>query len=48
MLRPLTAKVRSLAVYDLNGRRLVNAKKGINIVKKVMSDGTVKTTKVVK
>ena len=43
-----TAKVRAIEVYDLNGRRLVNAKKGINIVKKVMSDGTVKTQKIVK
>jgi hypothetical protein len=43
-----TAKVRSIAVYDLNGRRVVKANKGINIVKKVMSDGTVKTQKVVK
>lgn len=43
-----TATVRALEVYDLNGRRLVNAKKGINIVKKVMSDGTVKTQKIVK
>ena len=43
-----TLKVRALEVYDLNGHRLVNAKKGINIIKKVMSDGTVQTTKVVK
>ena len=43
-----TAKVRSLAVYDLNGRRVAKSTKGINIVKKVMSDGTVKTSKVVK
>jgi hypothetical protein len=43
-----TAKVRSIAVFDLNGRRVVKANKGINIVKKVMSDGTVKTQKVVK
>ena len=43
-----TLKVRALEVYDLNGHRLVNAKKGINIIKKVMSDGTVQTTMVVK
>ena len=43
-----TVKVRALEVYDLNGHRLATAKKGINIVKKVMSDGTVQTTKVVK
>lgn len=43
-----TAKVRAIEVYDLNGHRLVNAKKGISIVRKLMSDGTVKTSKVVK
>ena len=41
-------KVRALQLYDLNGRRIVTAQKGIQIVKKMMSDGTVKTQKVVK
>ena len=43
------AKVRALEVYDLNGRRLPAAgQKGIVIVKKYMSDGTVRTEKVLK
>lgn len=43
-----TAKVRAIEVYDLNGRRIQKAQKGLNIVKRVMSDGSVKTSKVVK
>lgn len=43
-----TAKVRAIEMYDLNGRRVSSARKGLVIVKKIMSDGTVKTTKVVK
>ena len=43
-----TAKVRSVALFDLNGKRIPTAKKGVVIVKKYMSDGTVKTEKVVK
>jgi hypothetical protein len=35
-------------MFDLNGRRISSARKGLVIVKKVMSDGTVKTQKVVK
>ena len=46
--QPATAKVRALQLYDLNGRRIATAQKGIQIVKKMMSDGTVKTQKVVK
>lgn len=46
--QPATAKVRALQLYDLNGRRIVTAQKGIQIVKKMMSDGTVKTQKVIK
>lgn len=42
------AKVRSVAVYDLNGRRVVRANKGFSIVKRVMSDGTIQTDKVVR
>jgi hypothetical protein len=42
------AKVRALEMFDLNGRRISSARKGLVIVKKVMSDGTVKTQKVVK
>lgn len=42
------AKVRAIELYDLNGQRIPVAKKGVVIVKKLMSDGTVKTEKVVK
>ena len=41
------AKVRAIQIFDLNGRRLSKAQKGITIVKKVMSDGSVKTEKVI-
>ena len=43
-----TAKVRGIELFDLNGRRIPVAKKGIVIVKKHMSDGTIRTEKVVK
>ena len=43
-----TAKVRAIELYDLNGQRIPVAKKGVVIVKKHMSDGTVKTEKVIK
>ena len=42
------AKVRAIQVFDLNGRRVPAAKKGIFVVKKYMSDGTVRTEKVLK
>ena len=42
------ASVRSVQIFDLNGRRLSTAKKGIVIVKKIMSDGSVNTEKVIK
>lgn len=42
------AKVRSQQFFDLNGRQIKKANKGIVIVRKVMGDGTVKTSKVVK
>ena len=40
--------VRSILVYDLNGRRVNKANKGLQIVKKQMSDGSVRVEKVVK
>lgn len=43
-----TAKVRAVQLFDLNGRRISTAKKGIVIIQKQMSDGTVKTEKVIK
>ncbi len=39
--------VRSYEVYDLNGRRLAKAQRGIQIMKKHMSDGTTRIEKVV-
>lgn len=42
-----TAKVRAIELFDLNGRRLQKAQKGLTIVKKVMSDGSIRTEKVV-
>ncbi|MBR1448574.1 MAG: hypothetical protein IJ588_07515 [Prevotella sp.] len=42
------AKVRAIEIYNLDGRRINSARQGIVIVKKYMSDGTVKTEKVVK
>jgi len=44
---PAAAKVRAIQIFDLNGRRLTKAQKGITIVKKVMSDGSIKTDKVI-
>ena len=41
-------RVRGVELFDLNGRRIVSANKGIQIVKKYMSDGTVRIEKVVK
>lgn len=43
-----STKVRAIQLFDLNGRSISKAQKGIVIVKKVMSDGTIKTEKVVK
>ena len=45
----VNAKVSSIEVYDLNGRRLPVAKqKGVTVVKKHMSDGTIRVEKVLK
>jgi len=41
-------KVRAIELYDLNGRRVNQAQKGLLIMKQVMTDGTVRTIKVVK
>ena len=43
-----TAKVRGIQLFDLNGRRVSTARKGMVIVRKTMSDGTIKTEKVIK
>lgn len=42
------AKVSAIELYNLNGIRVNHAGKGLVIVKKMMSDGTVKTAKVVR
>lgn len=42
------ATVRALELYDLNGQRITSARRGIVVVKKLMSDGTVRTEKVMK
>ena len=42
------AKVRTIQLFDLNGQRISNGRKGVYIVKKQMSDGTVRTEKVIK
>lgn len=41
------AKIRAIQLFNLNGRRLSKAQKGITIVKKVMSDGSIQTEKVI-
>ena len=41
------AQVRAIQIFDLNGRQISTAKKGVAIVKKLMSDGTIRTEKVV-
>ena len=42
------AKVRAIELYDINGRRVAKAQKGLVIMKQIMSDGSVRTRKVVK
>ena len=42
------ASVRAIELYDLNGRRILTAQKGVMIVKKFMSDGTIRVEKVIK
>lgn len=39
------AQIRAIEIYDLNGRRVNTAKNGIAIVKKIMSDGTIRVEK---
>ena len=40
-------QVRAIEIYDLNGRRIYKAQKGVNILRKLMDDGTIRTQKVV-
>jgi hypothetical protein len=42
------AKVRSTELFGLNGQRISAANKGVVIVKKTMSDGSVKVEKAIK
>lgn len=48
ILNEAPAQVVGVELYDLNGRRLMKAQKGIVIVKKIMSDGTINVAKEVK
>jgi hypothetical protein len=41
-------KVRTIELFDLNGRRISQARQGVVLMKKTMTDGTVSTEKVVK
>ena len=41
-------KVRAIQLFDLNGRQVSSAQRGVTIVRKYMSDGTVRTEKVMK
>lgn len=43
-----TAKVNAIQMFDINGRRISEAPRGVVIVKKYMSDGTVRVQKMVK
>lgn len=38
-------KIQNVSVYDMNGRQVVRAAKGVNIVKRTYSDGSVKVGK---
>ncbi len=42
------AQVLGIELYDLNGRRIMKAQQGIVILKKYMSDGTIRVEKVIK
>lgn len=42
------AKVRAIEMFDINGRRVAKAQKGLVIMKQIMSDGSIRTQKVVK
>ena len=44
VVRP--AEVRAIEIYDLNGRRITKAQKGVNILRKLMNDGTIVVEKV--
>ncbi len=43
----VAATVSAIEVYDLNGMRMTKATRGLNIVKKYMSDGSVRIQKVI-
>ena len=40
--------ISEIELYDINGRRVAKAQKGLVIMKQVMSDGSIRTIKVVK
>ena len=41
-------KVSAIEMFDINGRRVAKAQKGLVIMKQIMSDGSIRTQKVVK
>ena len=45
---PQSATVRGVELYDLNGRRIITAQKGIQIVKKYLNDGSIRMEKVIR
>ena len=42
------AQVVGIELYDLNGRRINKASKGLYIVRKIMDNGTIRTEKILK
>lgn len=42
------AQVLGIELYDLNGRRIAKAQQGVVIMRKFMSDGTIKVEKIIK
>lgn len=44
-IKNVQSKLSNVTVYDINGRQMVRATKGVNIVKRTYSDGSVKVDK---
>ena len=42
-----TKKTIAMEIYDMNGRQVARAGKGVNIVRRLMSDGTIQVQKVI-
>ena len=41
-------RTRAIELFDLNGRRIMNSRQGVVVMKRHLSDGTVKTEKIVR